>query len=151
MKERGLLVVALISVSLLALELVWTRIFSAEFFYSYAFLVLSLAVLGLGLGALALRLFPVLDRDSLLGVHLALAGLMALAGPILVFRLGLDFSLLFSSIGMFVKNGNKIAFFDNLNAVYIFGWIGIRLSQFSPMGRRPEYFGVKHPRKPYVT
>ena len=43
---------------LVALEIVWTRIFSAEFFYSFAFLVVSLAVLGLGLGALSLRFWP---------------------------------------------------------------------------------------------
>jgi hypothetical protein len=100
MKSRASLLVALISVSLIALELVWTRIFSAEFFYTFAFLVLSLAILGLGLGALALRLFPILDRDSLLPWHLSLAGLATLAGPILVFRLGLNFSQLAFDPGM---------------------------------------------------
>ncbi len=105
MKSRASLLVALISLSLIALELVWTRIFSAEFFYTFAFLVLSLAILGLGLGALALRLLPVLDRDSLLPWHLALAGLATLAGPILVFRLGLDFAQLAfdpAMIGLFL-------------------------------------------------
>ena len=36
---------ALLSLALIALELVWTRIFSAEFFYPFAFLILSLACL----------------------------------------------------------------------------------------------------------
>jgi hypothetical protein len=54
--------ITLLSMTLIGLELTWTRIFSAEFFYTFAFLILSLAVLGLGLGALALRLFPVLNR-----------------------------------------------------------------------------------------
>jgi len=70
-------------------------------------------------------------------------------GPV---ELGVDLGqALFGNLGIFVKNGDKIAFFDNLKAVYIFGRSGVRLNQFSPMGRRPEYFGVKHPRKPYVT
>jgi predicted membrane-bound spermidine synthase len=88
---------------LIALELIWTRIFSAEFFYTFAFLVLSLAILGLGLGALAVRLFRVIDRDSLLGVFLSLTGLMTALGPILVFQLGVDFSQLFSSFPMIIK------------------------------------------------
>jgi hypothetical protein len=48
---------ALVSCSLVALEIAWTRVFSAEYFYTFAFLILSLAILGLGLGGLALRLF----------------------------------------------------------------------------------------------
>lgn len=99
-RRRTLLIVGLISVSLIALELAWTRLFSAEFFYAFAFLVLSLAILGLGLGALALRLAPVLGGEPLEGLHLSLAGLMAVAGPVLVFRLGLDFSVLFASPAM---------------------------------------------------
>ena len=46
--SRKLTVVALVSMTLVALELGWTRIFSAEFFYTFAFLILSLAVMGLG-------------------------------------------------------------------------------------------------------
>ncbi|MEW6411291.1 MAG: hypothetical protein AB1483_02330 [Candidatus Zixiibacteriota bacterium] len=103
MKLRNYVVIALISLTLIPLELAWTRIFSAEFFYTFAFLVLSLAILGLGLGALALRLFKALDRDSFQGVYLALAGLCSLVGPILVFKLGLDFSLIFTSWAMVGK------------------------------------------------
>jgi hypothetical protein len=47
---------------LVALEIVWTRIFSAEFFYSFAFLTVSLA--GLGLGALSLRFWPAPPQRS---------------------------------------------------------------------------------------
>ena len=66
MKSKKFVVIGLLSLSLLSLELMWTRIFSAEFFYTFAFLVLSLAVLGLGLGALALRLFSFLNnKDNL--------------------------------------------------------------------------------------
>lgn len=105
MKSERLVVVALLSMTLISVELVWTRIFSAEFFYTFAFLTLSLAVMGLGLGGLALRLFSGLDRGAVLGVSLALAGAAAVAGPVAVFRLGLDFSTLFASaatIGKFV-------------------------------------------------
>ncbi len=59
--------------------------------------------MGLGLGALALRLFRSLDKSSLLGVYLALAGLCSLVGPILVFKLGLDFSLIFNNWPMIGK------------------------------------------------
>jgi hypothetical protein len=93
-------VVALLSGSLIALELCWTRIFSAEFFYTFAFLILSLAVLGLGLGALALRLVPALGRGSRLGLYLTICGLVIVVGPILVFRIGLDFSTLLSGPGI---------------------------------------------------
>ena len=43
MKRSNLIVIALTSVTLLAMELVWTRLFSAEFFYTFAFLIISLA------------------------------------------------------------------------------------------------------------
>jgi len=97
MNRYRLIIIALTSITLLALELVWTRIFSAEFFYTFAFLTLSLAVMGLGLGALALRMIPALRREGALGLMLLLTGLAALAGPIAVFRLGLDFQVLFGS------------------------------------------------------
>jgi hypothetical protein len=103
MMARKLTVVALISMTLVALELGWTRIFSAEFFYTFAFLILSLAVMGLGLGALALRLFRPSGRDPDLAVVLSITGLLALVGPPSVFRLGLDFSILFSSGAMLGK------------------------------------------------
>jgi hypothetical protein len=62
-QRHRLTIVALLSMALLALELVWTRLFSAEFFYAYAFLVLSLAIMGLGMGALTVRLVPVVNDD----------------------------------------------------------------------------------------
>ena len=67
MRSTTLVVVALLSMTLLALEIIWTRLFSAEFFYTFAFLILSLAIMGLGMGALALRLFPGLNREGSLG------------------------------------------------------------------------------------
>lgn len=100
MRRNSPFVVALLSLSLLALEFAWTRLFSAEFFYTYAFLALSLAVLGMGFGALAVRLFPRLGGENLLGPWLTITGLTALAGPPLVFRLGLDFARLFGSVAM---------------------------------------------------
>jgi hypothetical protein len=124
MMKNRYLVVALMSVSLISLELAWTRIFSAEFFYTFAFLVLSLAVLGLGLGALAVRLFSFLDRDNLFGVYLSLTGLAALVGPILVFQLGLDFSKLFSDLGMV---GKFLVTVILLNAAFFWGGIALAM------------------------
>jgi len=122
MNRYRLVIIALASITLLALELVWTRIFSAEFFYTFAFLTLSLAVMGLGLGALAHRLFPVFGRDGALGVALSLTGLAALAGPPLVFKLGLDFQTLFGSWAMIGKFAVAILL---LSSAFFFGGIAI--------------------------
>jgi len=122
MNQYRLVIIALASITLLALELIWTRIFSAEFFYTFAFMTLSLAVMGLGLGALALRLFPVLGRESVLGVALSLTGLMALVGPTLVFKLGLDFQTLFSSWAMV---GKFVVTILLLSSAYFFGGIAV--------------------------
>ncbi len=99
MNQRTL-VVGLMSITLLSLELVWTRLFSAEFFYTYAFLMLSLAVMGMGLGALGARLCPgVRSARAGMGVWLAFAGVFAILGPPMVFRLGIDFALMFTETG----------------------------------------------------
>ncbi len=98
-------VVALMSATLISLEIVWTRLFSAEFFYTFAFLTISLAILGLGLGALALHLFPFFNRRGAIGILLSISAALALAGPPVVFHIGLNFTQLFSSwaaVGKFV-------------------------------------------------
>lgn len=89
-------IITLLSVTLISLELTWTRILSAEFFYTFAFLILSIAVLGLGTGALAVRLFLALNKENTIGISLSAAGIMALVGPFLVFKSGIDFSQLLS-------------------------------------------------------
>ena len=78
----------------MGLEVVWTRILSAEFFYTFGFLILSLAILGLGLGALAVRLLPPLRREGATEPLLVLASLAGAGAPAGVLRLGLDFSAL---------------------------------------------------------
>jgi hypothetical protein len=122
MNRYRLIIVALVSVTMLALELVWTRVFSAEFFYTFAFLTLSLAVMGLGLGALAVRMIPVLGRDGALGAALSLTGVMALVGPPVVFRLGLDFNALFAS---WVAAGKFAAALVLLSSAFFCGGIAI--------------------------
>jgi len=124
MKSRNYAIIALMSVTLIALELVWTRIFSAEFFYTFAFLVLSLAILGLGLGALALRLFPVLDKERLLGIYLSLSGLAALAGPIILLQIGLNFSQLFSSWAMV---GKFVVTIGILSSAFLWGGVALAM------------------------
>lgn len=124
MKRSSSLVVGLLSGSLIALELAWTRIFSAEFFYTFAFLILSLAILGLGLGALALRLFRGLDRDESLPWLLSLTGAAMLAGPPLVFRLGLDFTQVFHSPAMI---GRLLLAIVVLSSAYLFGGCSLAL------------------------
>ncbi|MCE5246816.1 MAG: hypothetical protein ABFD84_13370 [Candidatus Polarisedimenticolia bacterium] len=98
-----LTVVALLSIASIALEIVWTRVFSAEFFYTFAFLVLSLAVLGLGLGALAVRLWPRALREERLPWILFGAGLAALAGPPATLALRIEFGKVFLSLAMLAR------------------------------------------------
>lgn len=124
MTRHRLTIIALMSLSLIALELVWTRIFSAEFFYTFAFLVLSLAILGLGLGGLILRLVPRLDRDGTVGVALSLSGMATLVAPILVFELGLKFSELASSPAMIAR---FVAAVILLSSAFFFGGIALAL------------------------
>ena len=103
MKLTKYLAVGLLSASLIAMELIWTRIFSAEFFYTFAFLILSLAILGLGLGALSLRFFPKLDNEKRIASYISLSSLMIIIGPVLVFQLGINFPTLFSNFSEIVK------------------------------------------------
>jgi len=100
MKVQRYWIIALLSLTLVGMELTWTRVFSAEFFYTFAFLILSLAVMGLGMGALAVRLFGRLNREYWLGLSLFLAGALSFSGPPLVFALGLDFSVAFARFDM---------------------------------------------------
>lgn len=97
MRERRGLLVALTSLSLIALELAWTRVFSAEFFYSFAFLILSVAVLGLGLGALAVRLSRAAGDERALPWWLLATAAAATAGPPLAFAVNADFGRIFQS------------------------------------------------------
>ena len=103
MKTNKLVLISLLSITLISLEIVWTRIFSAEFYYTFAFLILSLAILGMGLGALALRLVPFLNQEKRLSLLLSLTAFFALIGPPVVLHLGLDFSKLLSSWMMVIK------------------------------------------------
>ncbi|MBN1479199.1 hypothetical protein EH223_16020 [candidate division KSB1 bacterium] len=117
-------IIALLSMTLMGLELTWTRIFSAEFFYTFAFLVLSLAVLGLGLGALTLRLFPALANEKHLPVLLALTTLCTLLGPPAVFLLDVNFSLLFSD---WIVVGKFVVVVFALSSAYFCGGLALAL------------------------
>ncbi|MFH2037419.1 MAG: hypothetical protein ABIJ45_13540, partial [Candidatus Zixiibacteriota bacterium] len=122
MKKSKFIIIALLSISIISLEMSWTRIFSSEFFYTYAFLVLSLAIAGLGLGALALRIFPKLNGDHWLGLSLSLTGLMALISPSAVMHLGLDFASVFNSWAMIGKLAISIFL---LGSAFFFGGIAL--------------------------
>lgn len=117
--------VCLMSASLVGLELIWTRLFSAEFFYTFAFLTLSLAIMGLGFGALALRLFRCFLGDRWFGWSLTLSAATALAGPPLVFKLGLDFTQVFNNWAAIGKLAVAILI---LSAPFFFG--GIALAKY---------------------
>ncbi len=124
MKKSILLVVGLISLTLIPLELTWTRILSAEFFYTFAFLVLSVAILGLGLGGLALRLFAWLNRPQHIGLYLCLTAIFAVLGPMLVFAIAPDFSSLFSSWSTLGKLCLTVLI---LMSAYFFGGLALAL------------------------
>jgi hypothetical protein len=137
MKATRPLIVALVSVTLIALELVWTRLFSAEFFYTFAFLTLSLAVLGLGLGALALRLVPGLDREHHLGCILSLAAAAALLGPPVTFLVGVDFALLFSQWAMVGRFALTIL---TLGLPFFFGGMALSMIFKRDSGEIPKLY-----------
>ncbi|MFZ0392042.1 MAG: hypothetical protein WAN36_16395 [Calditrichia bacterium] len=122
MKRHRFIIITLLSMTLIGLELAWTRIFSAEFFYTFAFLVLSLAILGLGLGALALRLVPRLNQEKWAGIMLSLTALFALAGPPTAFLLQPDFSALFSS---WMMVGKLMLIIVLLSAAYFTGGVAL--------------------------
>jgi len=124
LKTKSTFLVVLISLTLISLELAWTRVFSAEFFYSFAFLILSLAVLGLGMGALAVRLLPGFGQKKALPWLLMMTAIMSLAGPPLAFKVGIDYSLLFHSgamVGKFILTSFILA------STYFFGGAALSL------------------------
>lgn len=102
MKRLNYLAIFLLTHTLVALEIVWTRIFSAEFFYTFAFLILSLAILGLGLGALVLRYLPYLKPEKHLPSLLSATAFFALVGPPVVLHSGLDFNTLLTESTMLI-------------------------------------------------
>jgi hypothetical protein len=122
MLRRSLLVVGLLSSSLLALELIWTRLFSAEFYYPFAFLTLSLAILGLGLGALSVRAFPWLAREESVPVALLMCAVAMLAGLPLVFKVAVEYAALLASWGMVGKFALTLGL---LTAAFFFGGIAL--------------------------
>ena len=122
MARKNLFCIALLSLTILSTELFWTRLLSAEFYYTFAFLVLSLAVLGLGLGALFLKMFPGTLKPKLLPVWLLLTGVMIISAVPAVFALHLDFTKLVSEPVNIFKLFAAIIF---LGAGYFFGGMAI--------------------------
>jgi hypothetical protein len=129
LQSRNSWLVTLISLTLISLELAWTRVFSAEFFYSFAFLILSCAVLGLGLGALAVRLIPGFSHEKALPWLLLVTAGATVAGPPAAFKVGVDYSLLFTSWAMV---GKFLLTALILSSSYFFG--GAALSQLFRRG-----------------
>ncbi|TAJ14209.1 hypothetical protein DMA11_05830 [Marinilabiliaceae bacterium JC017] len=101
--ENKSIVVFLLSLSLISMEIIWTRIFSAEYFYTFAFLILSISILGLGLGALTLRMSRRLSCLENFSWLLSLTAFFMIIGPPVVLHMQLDFTHLFSSGWMVVK------------------------------------------------
>ncbi len=97
------LIVFLLSLALISMEIIWSRIFSAEYFYTFAFLILSVSILGLGLGALSLRMSKWLTNINNYGGLLSLTAGLMLLGPPLVLHLQLDFTQLLSNNWMIIK------------------------------------------------
>ncbi len=124
MDIRKYLTIGLLSVSLIGLELIWTRIFSAEFYYTFSFLILSLAIMGLSMGSLSLRFFKKLNNPRLLSSYLALSAIFSMISPVLIFKLNLDFSILFSSEMMILKFISAILL---LSSSFFFGGIALGL------------------------
>jgi len=90
--RNKIVTVAILSFSVTMLEIIQTRIFSAEFYYTFAFLIISIALLGLGLGGLVTRLFKKINNVSYLPLFLIIFSISSVLAPIGVFELSLDFS-----------------------------------------------------------
>ncbi len=120
--------IGLLSLSVISTELFWTRLFSAEFYYTFAFLVLSLAVLGLGLGALFSRMALQQPKPERLWLLFFLSALMMLLAVPLVFALNLDFSRLISEAFQPVKLACAIVLLGSGNFV-----AGIAIAQIFKM------------------
>lgn len=114
----------LISLSFIALEILWTRIFSAEYFYTFAFLVLSLSILGMGIGGLLIRLWPKLSEEKHLWFYLSLGSIISVLAPIIVLHFDLDFTLLFSSTAMVGKIALVVLL---LSISFLFGGMSLSL------------------------
>ncbi|MCE1187916.1 MAG: hypothetical protein LWX56_02145 [Ignavibacteria bacterium] len=122
MKQK--LFIGLTSLSILLAELFWTRLFSAEYYYTFAFLILSFAVLGIGLGALTLNLFRRLNNERFLPIYALLCGLMLLISVPATFALHLDFSTILTDKWQIPKLFSVILL---LGSGYYFGGIVITL------------------------
>ena len=138
--------IALISMAVIALETIWTRIFSCEFYYTFAFLILSLTMLGLGLGSLSIRLCKKIDNFNHINYWLIAAVLLSIIAPIVTIQLDINFSMLFVEkiiwLKLFVAIILLIATFftfgvpiglllkqnhENINKLYLFDLVGAAL------------------------
>ena len=124
MNLRRYFTVALLSASLIGLELIWTRIFSAEFYYTFSFLILSLAIMGLGIGSLFIRLFRRLSNIKFVSTFIALAAVFAIVSPIVIFKLNLNFATLFTQFSTVLKFLLSILL---LSSSFLFGGMSLAL------------------------
>lgn len=123
-KLNRYLTIALLSASMIGLELVWTRIFSAEFYYTFSFLILSLAIMGLGVGSLFIRLFSRLGNISFLSSYVALAAIFSLISPVVIFKLNLNFTTLFTEFTTVLRFLSAIIL---LSSSFFFGGMSLVL------------------------
>ena len=125
-----LIAISLVSVTLLSLEIVLTRIFSVIFWYHYAFLAISICLTGASLAGLVLFIFPGLTKSEklsqqlslwslLLGISIGL-GLICInypAGPYSVFWLSLYFVVPFF-FGSLILSLSFTKFSQQINHLY---------------------------------
>jgi len=97
------LIIFFLSMALISMEIIWSRIFSAEYFYTFAFLILSVSILGLGLGALSVRMCNHLANITNYGALLCITAALMLVGPPIVLHLQLDFTQLLNNVWMLPK------------------------------------------------
>jgi len=93
---RILLAVALVAGSVLALQVLLTRLFSAVLFYHFGFLAISLALLGAGGGAIAVYVRPGWFRgraaQAVLARWAALMSALLVTTPLVIVRLDYEFT-----------------------------------------------------------
>src|SRR5262249_40887928 len=118
--------VMLVSLSVLMLELILTRIFSVTMYYHFAFLAISLALFGSGASGIYIYLLPKFFHRERAGRHLAFSAMLCaiaiVAGLIILLRSNLNLT---SFEGNY---GKLLAVYLAAGAPFFFGGLCISLA-----------------------
>jgi hypothetical protein len=138
--------VLLVSLAILMLELILTRIFSVTMYYHFAFLAISLALFGSGASGIAIYIFPQYFTLDKIGQRLTLAAISCAVSVIIaltvLLQINLDVSL---SSSTFYQDIFKLTLLY-LISVCPFFWgglcISLALSQYAATASKLYFFDL---------